>query len=495
MSLPPPITFFPTGPTKKTTEKFQDDVWCSNPPQVTSYIIRPRSGFPGFHTSITYTSPACGLGWRFELHESTSSQKPFSPPQLSTKLYFHPQICSSMTLKNPSAKVKVSYPDAENPPPTCERLIPDVIIRSTNRHDIGEYDEPSKYRGRAVFEITITFDPSDELSFPTTSPTSTKKALRQSLDNSSFHDTKFYLFSRKSLVDRLVLRFLLSRGTEFSGGTPCDISKDVQQEIQKLNPDSFDYDSDSDLDPDESDSTVKEKTLPPSEPEDSLDHDKSTTTVQPNEQSTADHSSNARAFAINGTAYKTWKAFIYYAYTKDIVFNQLKSQGIIMKHPTDAQSEDADIVRCSPKSMYRFADYADIPALKSLTKEAIGKRLTKANIVAELFSSFTQKYTEIIEMEADFLVANFTPEVARRFDEMLQVIVLGVKPNSFRVLAFSIRRLRGHTKEAAWNALDPLNDTNQSYPPTVLPSLSGTRSDFPLPPVEPGSNVFGTTPI
>ncbi|KAF9449061.1 hypothetical protein P691DRAFT_646693, partial [Macrolepiota fuliginosa MF-IS2] len=92
--------------------------------------------------------------------------------------------------------------------------------------------------------------------------------------------------------------------------------------------------------------------------------------------------------------------------------------------------------------MYRFADYADISELKSLAKEGIRKNLTKANVVTELFSSFTSKYQEIIELEVGFLVDNFTNDVAQELDEMLQLVVLGTKPHCFRVLAFTMRRLR-----------------------------------------------------
>lgn len=51
-------------------------------------------------------------------------------------------------------------------------------------------------------------------------------------------------------------------------------------------------------------------------------------------------------------------------------------------------------------------------------------------------------------------MANFTYGVARQLDEMLRAIVRGTHPNSFRVLAFTTRRLRGESREVAWDALD-----------------------------------------
>ncbi|KAF9441837.1 hypothetical protein P691DRAFT_682753 [Macrolepiota fuliginosa MF-IS2] len=139
--------------------------------------------------------------------------------------------------------------------------------------------------------------------------------------------------------------------------------------------------------------------------------------------------------------------------------------------------------------MYRFADYADIPELKSLAKEGIRKNLTKVNVVTELFSSFTSKYQEIIELEVEFLVDNFTYEVARELDEMLQLVVMGTKPHCFRVLTFTMRRLRGECVETAWSALG--NDTlergtiSPPVPPTPGPCFPDSEpgpKDFPPPP-------------
>lgn len=48
---------------------------------------------------------------------------------------------------------------------------------------------------------------------------------------------------------------------------------------------------------------------------------------------------------------------------------------------------------------------------------------------------------------------NFTTDVAKDLDKMLQSIVLGEKPHCFRVLAFTMRRLRGDSEGTAWRAL------------------------------------------
>jgi len=72
-----------------------------------------------------------------------------------------------------------------------------------------------------------------------------------------------------------------------------------------------------------------------------------------------------RAYAINGTAYQTWKAFIFYAYTGETQFKPLKSTlkfSWFNIPPTNTPKMGQDTA-CSPKSMYRFADYVRPPGV------------------------------------------------------------------------------------------------------------------------------------
>lgn len=245
----------------------------------------------------------------------------------------------------------------------------------------------------------------------------------------------------------MFLENLLSQDTGFSNGAHCDILQEVPEEIAKLKVDTFDYESDSDL---EDDRTVdkgkrKEGEAVPCEEEPS-----DSSSLGLGQKSTGDPTANGRAFAINGTAYKTWKTFLYYLYTNEVAFNELRSQQAQTKaQQYKSELEDDDSIRCSPKSMYRLADYVGIPGLKALALDGIWDGLHKSNIIAELFSSFTHRYQEVIELEVDYLMDNFTPQVARQLDDMLQMIVLGTKPHSFRVLAFAMRRLRGDSRELA----------------------------------------------
>ncbi|KXN91285.1 hypothetical protein AN958_01497 [Leucoagaricus sp. SymC.cos] len=261
--------------------KFKEDIWCSSPPSVINHITysRPKHSHKDSPPK-TYTSPICGFGWRFELEESFQYQTPASNPHIQElvghiDLHFDPYKCSSMPLSDVSIAVKVTYPDVETDQ-KAENLGHEkefggiaVKVDGNKTASIGAYAEPPQYKGRAYFQITITFDPADGLSLPNTSTSITRQALRQTLESPSFVDTKFYLFSAKDQDGRparpralfaksdlltsssTFLKELLSKGSAFSTGTPCDLFEDVAEEIAKLNPDSFDYDSDSDLESDD----------------------------------------------------------------------------------------------------------------------------------------------------------------------------------------------------------------------------------------------------
>ncbi|KXN83062.1 hypothetical protein AN958_01899 [Leucoagaricus sp. SymC.cos] len=451
--------------------KFFKDCWNSSPPQVTSYLT--YSTCPD--NPVTYTSPNCGLGWRFQLTESYQCVLAGSgslSSQLTKQLdvTFQPHMCSSMRLSTVMVDLKLSYPSCDESL-THEKRLDGVSVHSNQL--IGSFKEPSKYRGRVNIEITLTFNDSDGLSFPTTPTANTTEALRNSLDTASFIDSKFYLFSsrikgrpgparpravfaRSELLkdSSSYMRDLLSSHVS---STPCNLRDEIQTEINKLDAGAFDYDDDSDLDDDDRDegddrpmnaSTAKQNGPQPSSVKASVFDN------EPTSKHTKSNSyyHDGRAFAINGIAYKTWKAFIFYIYTNDIHFNKLKS----LKSSVSEETNDlmkSNHVGCSPKSMYRLADRANHPRLKTLARAAIANSLSQSNIITELFSVFTSRYEEIIELEVDFLLKNFTEDVANEFDDMLQDMVSGSLPHCFRVLAFTLRRLRGGSTRNAWAAL------------------------------------------
>ncbi|KAJ3573689.1 hypothetical protein NP233_g2262 [Leucocoprinus birnbaumii] len=455
----------------------QDD-WTLHPMIFTSHLSLRRHQ-PGDNRSqmITCKSPVCELGWAFEVEMTAVPPDSWFPnPSDRVSLYIQPGMrVTGMGLT--AARITVDTPILSAPSHTKE--FKNVVLDCRQR--LGVYLYPT-LTGDVRFDITLTFDEenSRHLVFPapaianfSQSLSSTNKALRNSLDDPSFIDTKFYLFSAKcrgkptgprSIYAKSTLLIgcseyiqdLLSPQTEFQAGTQCNIRDQVSEEIAKLDPDSYDYESDSDLD------DVDEKAV-------------DTATTSRITANDASEMGRGRAYAINGTAYKTWKAFIIYAYTNDIEFNALKSR-LNATSESDSHSVGPERIACSPKSMYRLADYVGTPALKVVAKEAIAKNLSKSNIISELFSSFTHKYQEIIELEVDFLLKNMTDQVGRDLNQMLEVITSGSKPQTSRVLAFTIRRMLCDSHGKAWNMLDGGGSSQSSTQQGTLDQRPDTPS-------------------
>ncbi|KZT19694.1 hypothetical protein NEOLEDRAFT_935747 [Neolentinus lepideus HHB14362 ss-1] len=72
------------------------------------------------------------------------------------------------------------------------------------------------------------------------------------------------------------------------------------------------------------------------------------------------------------------------------------------ENPAEPVSSD-ELYSCSPKSMYRFADMLELDELRQRAFEAIMSNLSKENIIEEVFSKFTSRYPEVLEMEIRLL--------------------------------------------------------------------------------------------
>ncbi|KAJ6610157.1 hypothetical protein B0H10DRAFT_2061567 [Mycena sp. CBHHK59/15] len=140
-----------------------------------------------------------------------------------------------------------------------------------------------------------------------------------------------------------------------------------------------------------------------------------------------------RVVQVRGTAFKTWNAMLYYLYTKKIRFRTMD----FPRPPGSSMPE------CSAKSMYRLADELGLEDLKALALSSLRSQLSQENIVREAFSTFTSMYTEIQDIEVDFLVVHPSAFVAPSdLDVMLRRICEGRHLRSFDVLRKIIQRLR-----------------------------------------------------
>ncbi|KAF9445918.1 hypothetical protein P691DRAFT_709568 [Macrolepiota fuliginosa MF-IS2] len=448
-------------------QKTQPDKWEGNPPRVTSFLK--------FRVPRSRLSPVCGFGWRFRSAITMSRKN-----EASLSLWFDPHLCGGMRLSSFEIEVTIVKSRGQESidigPVTMVDCTEFICINDHRFSPEGSFIE---------LTITLKFSSNDHLCFPTFDPPpviqdgvhsvvplpggapSVVKALLTSLDRPSFVDTKLYLYSARvgGRVRRPKALFgnsqLLGSScsyfndllfeNDFRGGVPCDLYGEDTEVIKKLADSGYGYDSDSDLESIYSDEDIDEGE---EAGHDGVSSDKDngvenapTSRTHP----TVGIRAAGLAHAINGTAYKTVKAYIMYIYTNTIEFGPLWSTRKSGRSDSPLE-QDSDLgrIRCSPKSMYRFADFANIPELRERAKEGIKQNLTEQNIVTELFCSFTFKYPEIIEMETDFLVENFTAEVERALDEALQMIVVGVKPSCYQVLAFTMKRLRGQDTETAW---------------------------------------------
>ena len=108
----------------------------------------------------------------------------------------------------------------------------------------------------------------------------------------------------------------------------------------------------------------------------------------------------------------SWQALLLYLYNDHLEFANLRSEG---RAPSAAAVGIAS-PQCSPKSMYRLADKVckcsgttqttlcltsvvaqlGLADLKGEAFKAIEERLSKENIVKELFSDFTWRYVAIV---------------------------------------------------------------------------------------------------
>ncbi|EIW82767.1 hypothetical protein CONPUDRAFT_151827 [Coniophora puteana RWD-64-598 SS2] len=124
----------------------------------------------------------------------------------------------------------------------------------------------------------------------------------------------------------------------------------------------------------------------------------------------ATYPSVSRTVLVTGAAYKTWKAFLFYAYTGQTNLSSLTSCNVseeLQALPAD-RTEDSrsECPRCSPKSMYRLAHKLQLESLKQIAFQEIRRNLKNENILTEVLSKFTSRYPEIRDMETDFLLAH-----------------------------------------------------------------------------------------
>ncbi|KAH9910216.1 uncharacterized protein BXZ73DRAFT_58985 [Epithele typhae] len=282
-------------------------------------------------------------------------------------------------------------------------------------------------------------------------------AMSASITGNPFEDVKFYVFSRRSATGRVdtplplyansaLIRkvsshfdYVLAGGFGESVVTTWD---DMFPEDRPSFTEEYDYTSDSDLEDfpsDELDSSA-----------DSQDGTVAQGEAQPGvlgspteaEEVEEKHQADVKGKAVGNTissftgrkgrvvfiqdiAYRTWLAFVFYAYFGKASFAPLKSQN----QAVDTPKTPLEPPQCSPKSMYRIAEKYNATDLRRLAIESIKSRLSMDNILVELFSSFTLFHPEILAFEVEYLSEHLTnPEIVSQLPQWLRLMESGDLP-------------------------------------------------------------------
>ncbi|OAX33214.1 hypothetical protein K503DRAFT_804550 [Rhizopogon vinicolor AM-OR11-026] len=233
--------------------------------------------------------------------------------------------------------------------------------------------------------------------------------LMKSILGEELIDTKFHLFSGRSIPTRSVTRLqalsvndvvlasrsdffaeLLSK-VESSDSTFIDFDDDSALEDNAL--DDYGYASDSDLEDEEeeqaSQTQANDEAIVTEDTRSKVDStaDDPIQTSQPH--GTMPTSApiqckprfvHCRNILVRDTAFRTWKALILYLYTDKIAFSRLKSQG---QPRVDVEASKASTSwPCSPKSMYRLACKVGLDGVRDRAFSAMRGSLNEENIPA-----------------------------------------------------------------------------------------------------------------
>ncbi|KAK7064976.1 hypothetical protein R3P38DRAFT_2827338 [Favolaschia claudopus] len=420
----------------------------------TGQTLRPTHvGVPGLqHTGI------CGFGWRFASIVTAQSAATVvddagnNVESFQVQLHFDAHLIRSASYGTLTLTVEVDNLISSNPTPPSFRL---DLPRNGGAQLLASYVYAST-APQPLLSITVTFPTSLGLSLPHPLESRMETVLEETLSGQELVDIKFYAFSRRGtecvthplplFARRDLLRgfsddldaLLTQQG--FAESSVVDLDS---YESKEPSFDDFGYDSDSDLDSEEPEAE-EDARMPAIEPTpqeeegNAAAQDAKLQVVPASGPLVRQGARMGRVFVLKDTAYRTWKALLYYLYTRRINFRPLKSEGL--------QEETCIGPVCSPKSMYRLADKLGLEELRGLALESISSRLSEHNILQEVFSSFTSTYPVIQELEVRFLTSNFSEKASEGLKEMTEKICQGEKPYCAETLFKILHELSGKSK-------------------------------------------------
>ncbi|KAH9832286.1 uncharacterized protein C8Q71DRAFT_269925 [Rhodofomes roseus] len=146
-------------------------------------------------------------------------------------------------------------------------------------------------------------------------------------------------------------------------------------------------------------------------------------------------------------AFKTFQSFVIWCLIGKIAFLPLRSQppSVHMQYSMKSAGPYGP-PPCSPKSMYRLAHTFGIAELKKLALDDIMTKITPDNILSELGSSLTIRYTELQEAEVNMLIQKgLTPAVLSTMPRWLAEISSSLGPPGLDIVALLIQKMAQNT--------------------------------------------------
>ncbi|KAG6917603.1 hypothetical protein DXG01_001832 [Tephrocybe rancida] len=426
-------------------EQIKADSWTLGPiPSVTSTF--KVSLTDGHLNGINAPVGKCGLGWQF-IVEATDED--VIPPLWGSvaiikrtlfKIHFAPHRVASDELRlRISITVDETVLDSQEEDTSTFVLLPG----SKTRIHLATFLSAPNFTGDTILEIQVDLPPEfNHEPDPRHGPThNLHYALAESLIGAEVDDVKFCLFTRRGKHDVTNPAILFSNSSMLHGQSPFldELMSDVNTETVTAEDLAdpiyavYDYTSDSDLES-ESDSSD-------SDVDNLIDLESQASTEVLSVHRSEAHRlpprtlrEGERAIFVRDTAFETWKALVFYLYTKEIHFKPLTSS-----RGTEASEH---VVTCSPKSMYRLATKIGYPELQALSLKAIVGGLSESNILEEMFSHFSSLYPEVQKAEVDVLVSLLTkPAVVEDLKNKMRTVAARSLPHAQDIVATMLTRM------------------------------------------------------
>ncbi|KAJ7323668.1 hypothetical protein DFH08DRAFT_887579 [Mycena albidolilacea] len=403
----------------------------------TDTVQRPTSVGAG----VQYTA-ICGFGWRFSFRVDPQSAPAVvvddtgnTIESFQLQLFFDPHLIRAAAYGAITLTTQVENLISPQQAPAPVTL---TLPRSgSDTPSLGSYVYASTAPA-PVISIMFAFPATLGLTLPHPLEPQMEQALEETLEGNELVDIKFYAFSRRGLQCvthplPLFAKSALLQGFSddldaFLSGRGFSESEVVvdldSHEAEDRSFEDYGYGSDSDLD-----SEDEEEPAPPPKASPSTGKSKPASGEACNKTSSPRTEQGARmgrVIVLKDTAFKTWKALLYYLYTRRVNFRPLKSEG-----PKEITATGP---LCSPKSMYRLADKLGLEELRTLALASISSRLSEGNILEEVFSSFTSVYPVIQELEVGVLTSNFSEKASTGLKEMTEKLCQGEKPYCAEIL-------------------------------------------------------------